>query len=198
MGTATNILIGGARVFYAPVGESLPADSVAWGAAWGGNWAEVGYTSAALAWMVSRETKEVEAQQTTLPIKRVVTKERHAFETVLAEVSSSHLQLAIGGTATTTPAGAGQVGKDELEAGGEAIMDERAWGFEGIYVDSTGTERPARCWIYKATAVINGDLEFSRETETGINLRIEALEDSGKAAGKRAFKFQRVTAAATS
>lgn len=198
MGTATNVLIGGARVFYAPVGESLPADSTAYGAAWGGNWVEIGYTNAPLAWMASLETKEIEAQQTTLAIKEVIIKERHVFETTLEEVTATNLQLVLGGTATTTLAGAGQVAKDELEGGGESVMDERAWGFEGLYANSSGTSFPVRVWIYKGTSVINGKLEFAKDDQVGINLHINALEDTGKAAGKRAYKFQRVTAAATS
>jgi hypothetical protein len=198
MGTPTNILIGPVKVYYAPVGESAPADSVAVDTAWGGNWTDVGYTQSPLVWAPSRETYEVEAEQTTLPLKEVVTKERHVFETVLSELTSTNLQLAIGGTATTTGAGAGQVGKDELEAGGEYQMDKRAWGFEGRYVDSSGTEFPVRVFIFKATCNINGNLEFAKGSEAGIGLHINALEDSGKTLGKRAFKFQRVTAAATS
>ena len=198
MGTATNILIGGAKVYYAPVAESLPADSVAYGTAWGGNWTDLGYTSAPLTWAVSRETKEIEVEQSTLPVKEIVIKERHVFETTLAEITSTNLQLGIGGTATTTAAGAAQVGKDELEAGGEAVMDEYAWGFEGMYLNASGVSYPVRCWIYKGVATINGNLEFAKGNEAGMGLHINALEDGTKDAGKRAIKFQRVTAPTTS
>ena len=38
-----DLIVGPARVFYAPVGEALPDESsIGYGDAWGGNWTEVG------------------------------------------------------------------------------------------------------------------------------------------------------------
>lgn len=196
--TATNILIGTTRVYYAPVGEAKPADSLAVGTAWGGNWVLAGYTQGGVTWGATKETREIEADQTTLPIEEVTTKERHVFETVLVELTSTNLQLALDGTATTTAAGASQVGKDELAGGGTVQMDKRAWGFEGIHVDSSGSEFPVRVFIHRGTSVINGNLQFAKDEETGISLRVNALEDTSQSAGEKAYFFQRVTAAATS
>jgi hypothetical protein len=194
---AADILIGGARVFYAPVGEAAPADDTAYGAAWGGNWVEVGFTASPLVWAHSFEERDARVQQRLGPVKRARTSEDVVLETTLAQITSDNLQLALGGSVTTTPAGAVQVGKDELETGGEALLDERAWGFEGLYVDDSGDEFPVRLFVWKATSTINGNLEFAKETEAGIPLQVKALVDTGKVVGKDLVKFQRVTEAAT-
>jgi len=195
-----NIVMGNAIVYYAPVGESEPADSVAYGTAWGGNWARVGYTNAPLVMAYEDEQVEAVPQEALTAVKRAKSAESARFETSLAELEADYLKLAFGaGTVSNTAAGAGQVAKEELVIGGDVDLDEYAWGFEGRYKDSSGNDFPVRVWIHKATAKLNGELEFSRESEgVGIPLQINALADTGKAAGQQLFKLQRVTAAATS
>lgn len=194
----TNILYGPVTLWKAPVGETVPADSVGAGVAWGGNWAKVGYTKAPLTMTYEDEQGEADVQEALTPVKRWKTKETVAFETVLAELTSEYLNLANGaGIVTTTAAGVGQVGKDEYEVGGESALDELAWGFEGTYVNSSGVSFPVRLFLFKATTKIGGETEFSKEEYPGISIQINALADMGKDMGKRLFKFQRVTAAAS-
>lgn len=197
--TVTNIILTGATIYYAPVAEADPADSVAYGTAWGGNWVEIGATGSELTIAYDRTRQDIFIQQALGPVDRRVTQETMMLETTLREITSTNLALAMDGTASTTAAGAGQVGKDELVAGGETILDQRKWGVEGMYWDATNeVKRPARIFIHKATSVINGNLAFNKEEETGIPLAIEALEDLSQTLGERFFKFQRVTAPATS
>lgn len=192
-----DILYGPVSIWYAPVGESLPADSVAVEADWGGNWKKIAYTKAPLSMNYEIDELEIMVEQELTAVKRVKTGERAMFETVLAEVTSAYLALATSGTATTTAAGAGQVGKDELVVGGGITLDEYAWGFEGQYVSSDGTFFPVRLFIYKATAMLNGALEHGKESYAGIPLQVKALVDTTKAKGSKLFKFQRVTVAAS-
>lgn len=196
---ASDIILSPATIYFAPVGETLPDETtVEYGDAWGGNWAQLGYTLAPLAVGYSREEYEVEVEQITLPIKRIKTKESVTLETTLAEVTAANLQLAIGGTVTTTAAGAGQRAFEELKAGGDTVLDEYAWGIEGLHQDAAGNRFPARLVIYKGTATLNGQLEFSKKKESGLPLQIKALADTGKAVGQQLLSFQRVTAEATS
>jgi len=199
--TATNILVGGAWVYYAPVGETPPADSVAYGTAWGGNWARVGFTKEPLSALYEDEQMGVGVEEALTDVKRVKTLENLTLETVLAEVTSTYMNLAVGaGTVTTTAAGAGQVGKDEYAVGGEILLDENAWGFEAMYVSATGVKFPVRVFVWKATSKLNGELAFSKKSGEypGIALQIMALADTSQNEGLQLFKFQRVTAAATS
>ena len=194
MTAIADMVQGPVRVFYAPVGEAEPADSVAFGAAWGGNWVEVGRTAEPLTLGYDVTTHESESQQDTLPLKRTKVSERVALETLLKEITAANLQLVLGGAVTTTAAGSGQVGKEVLEGGGEFKMDERAWGFEGRYTDDAGTNFPIRFFVRRATSVINGGLNWAKDADVGIPLKVEVLQPLD---GAKAWHHERVIAAAT-
>ncbi len=195
----TDILITPARLWKAPVGETLPDESsVDYGDSWGGNWEDVGYTLQPLTMSYDRTLFELEVEQVTGIVKRRVTKEMATFESVLAEATPDNLQLAIGGTVTTTAAGAGQVAFEDLDAGGDVQLDELAWGFEGFYENAEGAKFPVRIFVYKATSILNGQLTFAKAAAAGVPIQISAEADTGKAVGSQLIKFQRVTAVATS
>ena len=198
MSTA-DIIIGPARIFSAPIGTALPADSVAYGATWASpvGWEEIALTKTPLTMNRDLSTTDVMVEQSTLPVKRVATEEKVSFETTLAELTADLLKLAMGGTVTDTAAGAAQVGKEELVSGGSAILAERTWAVEGVYTTTAGVNFPIRLQIYRATAVLNGELSFGKEDSAGIPLKIDALGDLSKAVGAQLFKFQKVLAAAT-
>lgn len=197
--TYTDIIISGARVFYAPVGETLPDEtSVAYGGSWGGNWTEVGFTSTPVSLAPGISTRDAQAQQRLGIIAAARTDEQPVIETTLMEITADHLDLGLGGTVSTTAAGASQVGYEQLVSGSEVALDERAWGFEGLHVDSSGNQFPVRVFAYRAYSVMNGNLEFNKESESGIPLQIKVMADTSKALGADKLAFQRVTAAATS
>lgn len=198
MSTA-DIIIGPARIFSAPIGTALPADSVAYGAAWASpvGWEEIALTKTPFTMNRDLSTVDVMVEQSTLPVKRVATEEKVSFETTLAELTADLLKLAMGGTVTDTAAGAAQVGKEELVAGGQAILEERTWAVEGVYTTTAGVNFPIRIQIWRATAVLNGELTFGKADSAGIPLKIDALGDLSKPVGEQLFKFQKVLAAAT-
>jgi hypothetical protein len=188
----SDIVITPARVYYAAVGATVPADTVAVGGSWGAGWTEVGYTAAPVTFNYSFEELEADIQQSLATVKRTKTAEALAIETTLAELSLTPLSLGTAGTVTATPAGVGQPGKEELVVGGVATLTERMWGFEGAYIDEDAAEFPIRVFVYKGTAVVNGALEFGKAVQTGIPLQIKALADMGKAAGSRLFKISKI------
>jgi len=195
----TDILIGPASIWKSPVGEALPDETtVAYGASWGGNWESVGYTLEGISMSYSRELFELMVEQVNGALKRRVTGEDVTLETVLAEATPDNLQLAIGGTVTPTSAGASQVAFEDLDAGGAVTIDELQWGIEGLYENASGTQFPVRLFVYKATAILNGQLTFAKAAGVGIPLQISAMADTSKSLGANKVKFQRVTAAATS
>lgn len=197
MSTA-DIIIGPARIFYAPIGEALPADSLAYGGTWTGNWEEIALTKTPFTMNRDLSVTDVMVEQSTLVVKRVATEEKVSFETTLAELTGDYLQLAMEGTNTPTAAGASQVGKEELVAGGESVLTERTWAVEGLYTTTAGVNFPIRLQIYRATAVLNGELTFGKADSAGIPLKIDAMGDLSKAVGAQLMKFQKVLAAATS
>lgn len=197
MSTA-DILITPARVLYAPVGEALPNEtSVAYGGDWAGNWNEIAMTAAPLAMNRDVTTFDAMIEQSTLPVKRSISEERVSFETSLAEFTAANLALVMGGTASSTAAGAAQVAYEELLAGGQVTLDEYAWGFEGKYTDSAGADFPVRVFIHRATAVLSGAVTFGKGEQTVIPIRIDSLGDLSKSVGEQLMTIQKVTAAAT-
>lgn len=200
--TVSNLLKSKATVWFAPYGESLPDEtSVAAGASWGGNWAKVGWTKAPLAMRYEYETADMAIEQALGALDRRKTSESAAFETMLAEATALSLALASGmgsSDVTETAAGASQKAFEELEVGNEVVLDKYAVGFEGITYDSSGTEQPVRVFFTRATITINGELTFSQKDDdyTGVPVRIDALADASNS--YKMFKWQRVTAPASS
>lgn len=193
------IMKSNAILWYAPVGEAEPDETtVAAGASWGGNWARLGATKEPLTMLYEDERADVNIEEVLSPVHRFRISESLMLETVLAELDADYMQLMTGGTVSTTAAGAGQVGFDDLPVGDEAFLDEYAFGFEGTYVDSNGDELPLRVFIYRANAKLNGELAFSKREDdyTGVPIQIQALSDSTTLGNL--FKFQKVTAVATS
>lgn len=194
----TDILVTPATIYYAPVGEALPDESsVGYGDAWGGNWVNLGYTLEPVSLSYETETFELEVEQITLPVRRVRTKETVMIETSLAEMTATNLALVVDGTATTTAAGVGQVGFDEILAGGSVDLSEYAWGFEGFRVTAANVRLPVRVFLYKGTAILNGQLTFAKGAGVGIPIQIQALPDTTQDPGEQILVIHNVTAVAT-
>lgn len=195
----SDIIVTPARVYYAPVGEALPDESsVAYGAAWGGNWTSFAVTFAALSMMYDAQYVDVRAELSTMKVKRFVSEEDYAFETELGEINLTNLALFAGGTVAATSAGASQVAYEQLPVGGRFQLTEQQWGFEGLSQDADGADFPLRVFLPIATAVLNGNMEFTRSDKTGIPFRVDCLADMSAAAGAQGPIFQRVTAVASS
>jgi len=196
-----NVTHSKGMVYTASYGEAEPADDVAYGTAWGGNWARVGYTMAPVTLAYEDERAEIGVQEALTKIKEFKTAESVVLETTLAELDASYLNLAAAsGAVTDTAAGADQVQKEAWVVGGESVVNEYAWGIEARYIDGSGTTWPIRIYVWKGVAKLNGALEFSKDADAavGIGLQISALADTTKSEGQQLLKFERVLAAASS
>jgi hypothetical protein len=194
-----DILAAPARIYYAPVGAAIPSETtIAYDQAWGGSWVSLGSTLTPVTFAYNQELFDIEVESSTIAVKRGRSKEEATIETTLAESLGVNLGLAFDGAVTTTAAGASQKGFTEVNAGGKLLVSEYAFGIESLYVNSAGVQFPVRLFVWKANAMLNGNLEFSKKAATGIPLQIKALADVSKPIGQRLLKFQKVTANATS
>lgn len=194
-----DILVGPVKCYYAPVGEALPArDTVAYGAAWAGNWVAFGYTKEAPITLNYEPTfGEVKINEALAAVKHYMSAEAVTLETVLAELTADNLSLLLGKAETVVAAGVATVGYEAIAAGGPITLAVKQWGFEGLYTSTAGVAFPVRVYIYRGVARLNGALEFSKEDYPGISLQILGEEDMGKTAGVRTIYFERITAAVT-
>lgn len=194
-----DILLGSASMWVAPVGEAEPDEtSIELGDAWGGNWEDMGYTTAPISLSRSIEEFELEVEQVTNPVKRIITKEDVMIETTLAEQTASNLSKVLNGTASTVAAGASQRGYEQVVSGGDSALNQYAVGFEGIYQDLNNAKFPVRVFLYIVTMSLNGQLQFSKRAAAGVPVQFKALADTSKAVGQQILKWQKITAEATS
>jgi len=193
-----DILLSPATVWYAPVGEAAPADTIGSGEDWGGDWADLGYTLAPLTISYEHEVADVLVEQLTAPVKRKKTSETLTIETTLAEFTGQNLELVFNGTATDTPAAVGQPAKTELVMGGDTALPVYAWGFEGTYEDAAGVAFPVRVIVYRGRPILGGELQFAKAEPTGLPLRIEVEADTTQPAGEQLMKIIKITGAAVS
>lgn len=187
----------GAIIYYAPLGTTVPADTVAAGVAWGGAWINAGYTSQPVTILYKAEKLKFEIEQALAKVKDQIIAEEGGFETVLAEITLTGMSLAWGGTVTPTGAGVGQPGKEELPLGGLAACTERMWGIEGKYVDEDGATFPIRAFFYIGVPDLGGELKFSKKEAAGIALKVECSEDLTKTIGQRLMKISKILEPAT-
>lgn len=194
-----DIVVGYAKIWYAPTGEADPDEtSVAYGADWGGNWTYLGDTLEPLTMATEVERLDIEIQQSTAPVKQNKIKEIFRLNTTMAEHTGTLLNLLFGGTLTATAAGASQKGFDSLVFGGETDIDIYKWGFESLYKDASNNQHPIRYFFHKGSIALNGDVPFDKGAPTGIPIQITILTDTTQSIGEQIGTTHIVKAAATS
>ncbi len=189
----SDIIVSPATIWYAPVGEALPAvNTIDAGEAWGGNWASLGYTLEPISLSLETATFDLFVEQLTVPVRTIRTQVDALLKTKLAEFTGVNLKLAMDGTLTTTAPGAAQVGYDSI------VMDATktdvslfAVGIEGVRVSNANARLPVRIFLHRASIVLSGDVEFAKGAGVGIPITIKALAD---AATNAAMTIQNVTA----
>jgi hypothetical protein len=196
---ASNIMKTGAVVWYAPLGESLPDETtVAAGEDWGGNWKRVGFTSAPVALTYEDSRMEIETEEFLAAIDEWRTKEVGTFETTLAEITGEYLQLFTDAAPSTTPAGASQVGYEEVDIGNQGRITKYAVGFEGIRYDASANALTFRLFGPVSSFKLNGKPEFSAKTDTYVQAPVLIKSFADPDNSGRLYRVQRVTAPATS
>ena len=189
---ADKIVIGTARIYYANVGETFPANNVLAGAAWGGNWVELGETTKPLTQTIALKTLEIMSDQSMGAVKRVITDRSVSFETELIEFDAAKFALVTGGTKTTpTAAGTGTKGVDKVTIGSAPCLDEFAFGFEMAY---TIADCADTLWIRgvmpRGTASKDVKFDYGRKSNTGVPIAFEGLADTSKAVAEQFFEMR--------
>ena len=187
----TRITLSTAQVWYASAGSTFPANSTAVGASWGAEWTKLGYTESPVTFEYSFDIVEADIQESLAVVKRAKSKEAAMLETVIAELDLNQFKLAMEGTVSAT----GSPANDTMDMGGYNTLTERAWGFEGTWVNSSGTGYPVRLFIYKGSSQAGGQLAWDKAKYLGLPLKIKALADMTKTQGSRLFKLVQVTGA---
>lgn len=191
--TCANVLMGGATVWYASdTGESLPDEStVAFGDDWSGNWTEVGLTNAPLSFGVTINLATAMVEQRVRPVRRRVTSMEEVAEFQLAEITAANFALLVNGTTTSAAQTTQQKPFEQFDAAtNDFSLTQRSWGWEGENIGSDGASQPIRFLVSAGEAIMNGNLELSRESE-GWGLPAQILVDDD--CTNTPWSFQKIT-----
>lgn len=195
-----DILIGPGRLYRAPVAEANPDETtVAFDAAWGGNWTDMGdlLEGDAVTLSINEDFTDVYTEQSTSAKNSVRTRREVMLSMTLAEHSVANMAIVLDGTAAATAAGASQKGYSDIPFGDNSDVDFYKWGIEGFRKDTAGTKQPVRYFFHKGYLRLAGDVNWSKQNPTGIPIEIKVLGDSTQSAGEELGICQIVTAAAT-
>lgn len=195
-----DILIGPGKLYRAPVGEANPDEStVAVGAAWGGNWVNMGefLEGQPITLSMPEEFKKVYTEQSTAAKNAARVRREFMIKTVLAEHSVANMGIVLQGTTNTVAAGSGQKGYSDIDFGTESDVDFYKWGVEALRKDASGNLHPVRWFVHKGYIRLSGDTQYAKQNPTGIPIEITVLGDGNQSAGAELGRLQIVTAAAT-
>ena len=188
-----NILVGYAKIWYAPLGTAFPDETtIGYGVSWP-SWTYLGDTTEPLTLEVDRNVFDVEIQQSNIPVKQSITKQTISLKTTLAEHTVTNLQLAFLGTASSTASGSGQKPYSQLAFGGETNPDYYAFGFEALYQTATNINEPVRYLFWKGSLTLDGNIAFDKGAAAGIPISITILADTSKPVGIQTGYVQQVT-----
>lgn len=193
--SSKDVILTPASIFYAPIGTTLPLETLAAGAAWPAGWVDLGYTTEPSEVNYSFEVTKIEVEQALAPLRVYKEKEEVTVETVLAQHSGLNISLALGGKLTTTPAAIGTPGSEKVTFGGNVAIPEYLFGLEGSYVDGSNTF-PVRVILYKASAAEGGKFAFAKKEVAGVPLKITGIADGTRAIDDQCFQWYRITAPA--
>jgi hypothetical protein len=185
------IILGYAKIWTAPYGEAFPSAAIGFGVAWGGNWAYLGDTTEPLTFGGTRNTFQVEIQQSTSVIKEIITKDERNFKTSLAEHNATALNQLLLGTLVNVQTG-GSPYYYAIDFGGNAIPNVLSVGFEAVYQLAAGTQYPLRWMFYRGSIMQDGDIKYDKAGVASIPINITTFVDTTKAAGKQLGRYQAV------
>lgn len=162
------------------VGKSLPdVTGIEYGDAWGGNWIGLGYTLEPLTFSLDTDLVRVRVEQLLSAVRIFRRQEGLVLETTLAKLTAENLALALDSAITIS-------GMPVRSSKRAAILRcGYAWGFEGYRLSDGGDKLAVRFFVHRGVAVLRGPIRMGRATATGMPLRIEAVADTTRPAGKQ-------------
>jgi hypothetical protein len=151
--TAANVLVGVASLYYNPT----PGTAVG-----GTGWVELGYTEDGLTLTYTAETVDMEVEEETFPLKRVLSKESLEVSANLAESSLVNLSQAMGG---------GILAGSAISLGAGALKEI------GLKVVGSGPGAVARTvYVPYATATGAVGVPFKKGSKTVVPVTFQAFK----------------------
>jgi hypothetical protein len=188
--TASNIVMPGpVLVYIAPHSTSAlqaaPANTIAKGTTWGGNFVEVGYTKGGALLKTETEYLGVEVDQANAPVVDFITKQSATMEFQASEVTLANIKQALGyGTITS-----GSTESTFGVAGTEGFPLYYTVGFE-CYAPGASSSAAwyRRVIIWKARVAGSIEVKADKAEEQVLQFTLEARYEPQATSTERLFK----------
>jgi hypothetical protein len=175
MPSTDNLLEGASRILVGDANSDvLPADAVAFGASWGGNWRDLGYTTEdGVTLNLNQAVTPVNSAQSRTPIHYMRGSADDSVSCTLMEATLENIKLATG--RGTISSGATY---ELLTLSEQSGVDFVAIGFEGVAPPNT-SDFPRRVYLPRAmsNAQITYNLRFG--AMVGIGVTFNRIGGSG-------------------
>lgn len=162
--------------------STIPADSVAYGTAWGTPtpqtlpWVESGYVTGGLHFSANVNRAEVRVDQALDPVLRPATGRDARMSTTLAEWRASDVKSATGqGTVTTVAAISGTRGHDDWDLNDTVVANYLSIGFDILH---PGDSEALRIVGWKGQVIGGATFDVTPEAVLGIPLELALLPDT--------------------
>lgn len=167
----SNLVLGGAILYYAPVDTALPLDTLALGTAWPAPWQRLGMTAEPIVIKYEDKIEMVKVDEFLAPVRAVRTEEELIMETSLGELTNQYLGIAWNNPFLT------DVNDPVTNIGGHTAISTWMWGIEGQYLNASNVLMPLRFYIYRGVPTTNGELEFAKKSTNpvAIPFKVQAL-----------------------
>lgn len=190
MGTVSNIVISGPpRIYIAVASTDPPANSVAYGTAWGGAWTDLGFTEedSDVEYSHAFENTKHKVDQYTSAVKATRASDEATVKFTLAEQTLANMQRAIGGIGTLT---AGST-ESTLKVGANTVtLTEYAIGVEGYGPGTDDDDVRYRRYVFNKCVLDDaGAQALKRNEKTPLELTYGCLADTSKAAGQELYQI---------
>lgn len=157
--TTTNVLVGFATLWYAPnlggtAPEPLPADTVALGSPWGGNWVSPGATEAGLTWSVDAKPVDIYIEEQSNPVLTPIDTSDFMMDATLMEDTVANMALVYGRGAIAATTSPGRSVTDGTTTTGSTTIGSATASFTSADIGRTvtGTGIPAGATIVSITS----------------------------------------------
>lgn len=187
--TVSNIVLPGpCLVYIAPYSssalESAPANSIAKGTAWGGNWVEVGYTKGGVVLQANTEAFAAEYDQVNAPVHDIITKQEGTVTFAAGEATFTNIKQALGyGTVTS-----GSTEDTFGVSAADVFPTYYTVGFE-VYGKGNSTSKYRRAIIWKAKPVGEVELAGRKDEDQVVASQFEARYESQATSTERLWKL---------
>jgi hypothetical protein len=162
--TSSEVRVAGSGdVYLAPIGSTVPADTVA---PWAAAWKQLGFIQTGFTYTPTYTTTDINTWQALEPVRLIAASVTREFTFTLQQTNMTTFSLALGGAVITN----GTAGAYTWTLNNAANVQEYAFGFE--WSDGVTKSR----WVVERGALTAlTPITFSRTAEVGYAISMRAL-----------------------